>query len=74
MQRFIVTLTAQESAQIARALKTLGFTFSELIDAATALATLELNPITDDDKLASAHADVGGMYVSLFCLSPFNKK
>ena len=74
LQRFIVTFTAQESAQIARALKTLGFTFSELIDAATALATLELNPITDDDKLASAHADVGGMYVPFFRLSLFDTK
>ncbi|EJF63217.1 hypothetical protein DICSQDRAFT_55910 [Dichomitus squalens LYAD-421 SS1] len=60
LQRFVVTFTAQESAKIAQALKTLGFTFSELIDAATALATLELNPIPDNE-LEGAHIDVGGL-------------
>ena len=63
MHRFVVTFTAQESAQIGRALKSLGFTFTELVDAATALATFELNPIPDD-KLDGAHIDVGGLYVT----------
>ncbi|KAM5531304.1 hypothetical protein V8D89_015019 [Ganoderma adspersum] len=48
VQRFHVTFTAQESTRIAQALKSLGFTFSELLDAATALATFEMNPVSED--------------------------
>lgn len=48
LQRFHVTFTVQESAKITQDLKTLGFTFSELLDAATILATFELNPVPDD--------------------------
>ena len=37
--------------------------FTQLVDAATALATFELNPIPDD-KLDGAHITVGGLYVN----------
>ena len=46
--RVLVKFTVEESARIARALKTLGFTFSELLDAACVLAAFELNPVPAD--------------------------
>ena len=46
--RFLVKFTTQESAKIARSLKTLGFTFSELLDAACVVATFEHNPVPVD--------------------------
>ena len=47
-QRVLVKFAVEESARIARALKTLGFTFSELIDAACVLAAFEQNPVPAD--------------------------
>ena len=46
--RFLVKFTTQESAKIAQSLKTLGFTFSELLDAACVVATFEHNPVPVD--------------------------
>ncbi|PIL29515.1 hypothetical protein GSI_08323 [Ganoderma sinense ZZ0214-1] len=47
--RVLVKFTLEESAKIARALKTLGFTFSELVDAACILAAFEQNPVPPDE-------------------------
>lgn len=46
--RLLVKFTAEESAKISRALKTLGFTFSELIGAACVLAAFEQNAVPAD--------------------------
>ncbi|PIL29514.1 hypothetical protein GSI_08322 [Ganoderma sinense ZZ0214-1] len=46
--RLLIKLIAEESAHIGRALKTLGFTFTELIEAAVAVAVFEQNPVPAD--------------------------
>ncbi|KAI1783494.1 hypothetical protein LXA43DRAFT_1102476 [Ganoderma leucocontextum] len=48
VHRFLVKFTAEESAKIRRALKNLGFRFSELLDAACILAAFEQNPVPAD--------------------------
>ncbi|KAM5545231.1 hypothetical protein V8D89_001342 [Ganoderma adspersum] len=53
-RRFLVKFTVQESAKIVQALKTLGFTFSELLDAACLLVAFEQNP-APANKLEAAH-------------------
>ena len=64
MHRFLVKFATQESAKIAQSLKTLGFTFSELLDAACVVATFEHNPIPLD-KVESAHIKGGSPCVTL---------
>ena len=51
------TFTEEETAQMTQALKRLGFTFTHLLDAATALATFELNPVAKgaEDKAHIAY-------------------
>ena len=53
-RRLLVKFTVQESAKIVNALKTLGFTFSELLDAACLVAAFEQNPVPAD-KIDTAH-------------------
>ncbi|KAM5545228.1 hypothetical protein V8D89_001339 [Ganoderma adspersum] len=47
--RLLLKFTADESAKIARTLKALGFTFSELLDAACILSAFEQNPVPADE-------------------------
>ncbi|PIL29505.1 hypothetical protein GSI_08313 [Ganoderma sinense ZZ0214-1] len=47
--RLLVKFTTGETAKITRALKTLGFTFSELIDAAAIVAAFEHKPVPADE-------------------------
>ena len=43
-----MTFTEEETTKMTETLKRLGFTFTHLMDAATALATFELNPVSED--------------------------
>ncbi|KAI1789706.1 hypothetical protein LXA43DRAFT_974127 [Ganoderma leucocontextum] len=48
LHRYMMTFTAEETAKMTQTLKRLGYTFTHLMDAATALATFELNPVSED--------------------------
>ena len=52
--RILAKFTMEESAKITRVLKTLGFTFSELIDAACVLAAFEQHPVPKE-KVETAY-------------------
>ena len=69
LQWFLTTFTVEETAKMTDALKCLGYTFTHLIDAATALATFELNPVSEDvaDKAHVAY-DVA-TYVGPHCFT-----
>ena len=43
-----MTFTEEETTKMTETLKRLGFTFTHLMDAAAALATFELNPVSED--------------------------
>ncbi|KAI1783780.1 hypothetical protein LXA43DRAFT_1067335 [Ganoderma leucocontextum] len=55
--RLLIKFTAAESAKIMQTLKALGFTFSELIDAATIVAAFEQNPVPADKADTAHHRD-----------------
>ena len=65
-QRLLIKFTAEESAKIAHALKTLGFTFSELVDAASIAAAFEQNPVPAD-KVDTARVNGTSLYVLSTC-------
>ncbi|KAM5537399.1 hypothetical protein V8D89_008918 [Ganoderma adspersum] len=48
LHRYMMTFTEEETTKMTETLKHLGFTFTHLMDAATALATFELNPVSGD--------------------------
>ncbi|KAI1783945.1 hypothetical protein LXA43DRAFT_1067184 [Ganoderma leucocontextum] len=61
--RLLIKFTAAESAKITQTLKALGFTFSELIDAAAIVAAFEQNPVPAD-KVGTARVNGASLYVA----------
>ncbi|PIL25978.1 hypothetical protein GSI_11732 [Ganoderma sinense ZZ0214-1] len=62
--RLLVELTPEESANILQGVKRLGFTSSQLLEAAVALATYSLNPISAEAS-SDAHVTFGSSLISL---------
>ena len=56
--RLLVEFTPEESASILQGVKRLGFTSSQLLEAAVALATYSLNPISVEAS-SEAHVTFG---------------
>lgn len=57
-QRLLVELTPKETTGILQGLKKLGFTSTHLIEAAIALATYSLNPVSEEAS-SEAHVTYG---------------
>ncbi|KAI1789701.1 hypothetical protein LXA43DRAFT_554301 [Ganoderma leucocontextum] len=63
-QRLLVELTPKETSGILQGLKKLGFTSTHLLEAAVALATYSLNPVSAETS-SEAHVTFGSSVVSL---------
>ncbi|TBU55419.1 hypothetical protein BD310DRAFT_856793 [Dichomitus squalens] len=63
-RRLVVELTAGETLNILQALKRLGFSFTNLIEAAIALSIYKLNPVSSGTE-SEAHVTFGSSVISL---------